>query len=161
MTPPLNGKSDRAGIKIPPPVIPLGGLLVGWFLNKLVPLPVNILAPYLEWIGWIIIGVSLLVLGFWPVSIFRKHGESENPFKPTHQVLKTGPYRFTRNPMYLMMVLICIGAVFLQNNLWQFVIAPLVALFLYWFAIRHEERYLEAKFGEAYVRYKQQVRRWI
>ena len=161
MTSASGPKPDRAGIRIPPPVIPLVFILLGWLLNKMMPLPMNSMNPYIEWIGWAVIVPSIVLLGVWPVSIFRKHGESENPFKPTHKVLTSGPYRFTRNPMYLMMVLICIGAGFLQNNLWQLILAPLVAGLLFWFAIRHEERYLEAKFGEAYLEYKQQVRRWI
>ena len=103
----------------------------------------------------------LLILGLWPVVLFRRSGQSEMPWTPTSSIVVRGPYRFTRNPMYLQMVLVCIGCAVLLVNLWILVFTPLVLLALYIYAIRPEEEYLERKFGDAYRHYRRRVRRWI
>ena len=90
----------------------------------------------------------------------RRSGQSENPFKPTFSIVEDGPFRLTRNPMYLQMVITCVGfAVFLSNG-WILALTPLCALALRQLAILPEERYLEEKFGDAYIAYKRRVRRW-
>jgi len=76
-------------------------------------------------------------------------------------IVGAGPYRFTRNPMYLGMVLLCIAAAILLASEWILALTPVCALALWWFAVRPEEAYLEEKFGEGYRAYKRRVRRWI
>ena len=88
-------------------------------------------------------------------------GQSENPWKPTPEIVERGPFRFTRNPMYLQMVLVCIGVSVILMNFWILALTPICALLLYWVAIAPEEAYLERKFGEAYLSYKKRVRRWL
>ncbi|HEX7719149.1 MAG TPA: isoprenylcysteine carboxylmethyltransferase family protein, partial [Woeseiaceae bacterium] len=72
-----------------------------------------------------------------------------------------GPYRFTRNPMYLLMVLVCVAVAIILSNAWIVVLTPLCAWALYRFAILPEEAYLERKFGDGYRDYKRRVRRWL
>jgi protein-S-isoprenylcysteine O-methyltransferase Ste14 len=71
------------------------------------------------------------------------------------------PFRFTRNPMYLQLVLACIGFAIVLTNIWILLLTPLSAWVLYRYAILPEERYLERKFGEKYLSYKRRVRRWL
>ena len=75
--------------------------------------------------------------------------------------MERGPYRFTRNPMYLQMVLVCVGVAIILANLWILLLTPFCAWALRHFAIRPEEEYLERKFGASYLEYKGRVRRWL
>jgi protein-S-isoprenylcysteine O-methyltransferase Ste14 len=103
----------------------------------------------------------VLGLGLWSVLLIRNSGQSENPWKPTTQVIQRGPFRITRNPMYLQMVLVCLGFAVALVNLWILILTPVCAWLLQRLAILPEEKYLEDKFGEAYLAYKRSVRRWI
>jgi protein-S-isoprenylcysteine O-methyltransferase Ste14 len=91
----------------------------------------------------------------------RRSGQSENPWKPTTSIIERGPFRITRNPMYLQMVLVCIGVAIALMNIWLFMLTPLCAWLLQRTAIIPEERYLEVKFGDAYLDYKSRVPRWL
>ena len=97
----------------------------------------------------------------WAIAHFRPRGQDEKPWTPTTAIVGAGPYRFTRNPMYLAMVLLCVGVGIFVASEWILALTPLCALALWWFAIRPEEAYLEEKFGEGYLAYKRRVRRWL
>lgn len=93
--------------------------------------------------------------------IFRRGGQSEIPWKPTPHIVDHGPFRITRNPMYLQMVVVCLGFSILLANGWIAILTPVCAWALQRFAIVPEEAYLEGKFGETYLAYERRVRRWI
>ena len=95
-----------------------------------------------------------------PVALFRRSGQSENPWKPTPQTVDRGPFRITRNPMYLQ-ILVCIGVAVSLMNGWILALTPLCRWVLVRFAILPEEAYLERKFGQTYLAYKRRVRRWL
>lgn len=159
----METQHDAARVRFFPPGIPLLAILAGIGLQRLLPIDPGFALPapgrYL--IGGAIIIAAILVLGLWPVRLFRKGGQSANPWKPTPQIETRGPYKFTRNPMYLQMVLVCIGAAIAMSNWWILLLTPLAAWALYSLVIKQEEAYLEAKFGEDYLAYKHKVRRWI
>ncbi len=157
------GEKDGAAVRFPPPLLPLATILLGVGFERLWPLGagLELPAPARYWIGAFVAATSVLVLGLWPVVMFRRSGQSELPWRPTPIVLEEGPYRFTRNPMYLMMVLVCVGVAIMLSNFWILLLSPLCAWALYNFAIAPEEAYLERKFGEPYRRYKGRVRRWL
>lgn len=146
-----------------PPAVPLATVLIGVGLEFLWPLDPGfaLAAPARYWLGGAILAGSLLVLGAWPVLMFRRTGQSPKPWKPTPEIVVRGPYRFTRNPMYLQMVLGCLGFAVLLWNLWILILTPLCAWILQRWAILPEEAYLEDKFGESYLAYKRRVRRWL
>lgn len=154
---------DAAAVRVFPPAIPLLTVLAGVGLDHLWPigLPVAFGPPESYWVGGLIIVGAVLGLGLWSVVLMRRSGQSENPWKPTTQVLQDGPYRITRNPMYLQMVLACLGFAVALVNVWILVLTPVCAWLLQRLAILPEEVYLEGKFGDAYVDYKRRVRRWI
>jgi protein-S-isoprenylcysteine O-methyltransferase Ste14 len=79
----------------------------------------------------------------------------------TPEIISSGVYRATRNPMYLGMILLQIGIGIGLANGWILVLIPLVLVIINATAIRHEEAYLEGKFGDTYTAYKASVRRWI
>lgn len=154
---------DRADVRVFPPAIPLVAILLGAGLNRLWPLDLGFAVPSPEryWLGGLIVIGAVLVLGLWSVVLFRRGGQDENPWKPTPHLEERGPFRITRNPMYLQMVVVCVGVSVVLMNGWILALTPLVAWGLQRFVIIPEEVYLERKFGEAYRAYKRRVRRWL
>lgn len=154
---------DAAAVRIFPPGVPLATILIGIALNWIWPLDLSPVAPRPEryWLGGTVVAGSVLGLGLWSVLLFRRGGQSENPWKPTPRIEQRGPFRVTRNPMYLQMVLVCLGFSILLANGWILVLTPVAAWLLQRFAILPEEAYLEGKFGESYRAYKKRVRRWL
>lgn len=159
-TPPAQ---DAAKVRVFPPLLPLITVLAGWGLEQLRPLGPGPLpgppASYL--LGGVVIIGAVAGLGIWAIRTMRRTGQSENPYRPTTEIVERGPYRFTRNPMYLQMLLACIGIALMVQNIWMILLTPLCALALMTLVIRPEEAYLEAKFGAAYLAYKKRVRRWL
>jgi protein-S-isoprenylcysteine O-methyltransferase Ste14 len=159
----MKEQNDAAEVRFFPPGIPLLAVLVGVTLNRVWPIDLGPVLPTPDryWLGGVIVIGAFLGLGLWSVTIFRRGGQSENPWKPTPHIEQRGPFRFTRNPMYLQMVLVCIGLAVILMNWWVLALTPVVGWLLQRLAILPEEAYLERKFGEAYLAYKRRVRRWL
>jgi len=151
--------NDHAGVKIPPPLLVLIHILAAFLLNWLLPLHL-ISMKYFQWVGY-----SLCILGlgaaFSAISQFRKMNTTVNPHGSVSVIVVSGPYRFSRNPIYLGFVLVLIGLPLALNNYWGVVLSPLLVVFMTRLVIQHEETYLEGKFGDEYKRYKSRVRRWL
>ena len=156
-------QKDAAAVRVFPPAIPLLTILLGVGLHRVWPIHLGfqIPSPARYWIGGLIVLAAIQLLGYWSVRIMRRSGQSENPWKPTFEILDRGPFRMTRNPMYLQMLLVCVGVAMILWNAWILVLTPLCAWVLYRFAILPEEAYLERKFGDIYLAYKHRVRRWL
>ena len=105
-----------------------------------------------------IIAPLLAIPAMWRM---KAAGTNVHPSEPTTTIVRGGPYRFTRNPMYLALTLLQIGVAFVLNDAITFLFAAALALMLHFGVILREERYLEAKFGEEYLALKRSVRRWI
>lgn len=155
-------QQDTAGIRFPPPLYYLLGLLAGFGLHWLFPIrlskPGHHLIIYTLGISWILLGV---LLTGWALFTFRQAETSPNPHRPSAALAVQGPYTVTRNPIYLGMAMLCIGISLLANMLWLLLSVPLVVLVIDRLVICKEEHYLEAKFGDSYREYKRRVRRWI
>lgn len=157
------GQRDAAAVRVFPPLVPLATVLAGVGLEyawPMLPGP-GVPEPARYVAGGLIVFGAVLLLGAWSVLLLRRDGQSENPFKPTVRIMDRGPFRMTRNPMYLQMLLVCVGLAIVLDNTWILVLTPLCGWLLYRLAILPEEAYLEAKFGEAYLAYKRRVRRWL
>ena len=152
---------DHAAVRVFPPAVPVVTILAGVGLHRVWPLPLPVPAPLRYWVGGAVVVGALLGLGLWSVVLFRRSGQNENPWKPTPRIVERGPYRFTRNPMYLQMVIACIGFAVVLANAWILILTPACALALQRFAILPEEAYPERRFGAAYLDYKRRVRRWL
>lgn len=159
----MHEQKDAAAVRIFPPGVPLLTILLGAGLNWLWPIELGFAFPTPEryWLGGAIVASAILGLGLWSVVLFRRGGQNENPWKPTPRIEERGPFRLTRNPMYLQMVLVCIGFAVILANWWVLVLTPVGGWLLQRFAIVPEEAYLEKKFGESYLAYKRRVRRWL
>jgi protein-S-isoprenylcysteine O-methyltransferase Ste14 len=158
-----DNKRDAAAVRVFPPALPLLTVLAGVGLNYVWPIDLGLKLPAPEryWVGGLIVAGAVLGLGWRSVANLRRTGQSENPWKPTTEIVQNGPFRFTRNPMYLQMVVACIGIAVALMNIWILILTPICAWLLQMLAILPEERYLEQKFGETYLAYKRRVRRWL
>jgi len=105
--------------------------------------------------GWpiVIVGVALVI---WAVRTISDMDIS----KPT-RIVSSGPYAFSRNPMYLAWTLINFGIVLILNTVWLVILLPAALLFTHFLTIPREERHLEEHFGEDYSGYKARTHRWL
>ena len=152
---------DRPGVPVLPPVIYIVALAVGWFIGRESPfrLPAGTEHTF-GVVGWILIAASVL-LGGSAVALFRRAGTSPNPMRPSTAVVSHGPFRFTRNPMYVAFIGICVGISWITNNLWIAILMGPAAVLTRRLIIDREESYLARKFGEEYRAYTSRVRRWL
>ncbi|MGA9854886.1 MAG: isoprenylcysteine carboxylmethyltransferase family protein [Gammaproteobacteria bacterium] len=157
-----NAQPGSAGIRFPPPLYYLIGLMVGYGIHWLFPIklsrPEHNLIIYTFGIIWILLGMSLTG---WSLLTFRQAGTSPNPIRPSSTLALQGPYSLSRNPMYLGVGMVCVGISLLSNMLWPLLSVPVVLVIVDRVVIRKEERYLETKFGDEYRQYKKRVRRWV
>ena len=153
---------DAAAVRIVPPLVPLAVVLMGVGLSKLWPIQLGIEtvampARYLG--GALIVGAIAVIL--WIILLFTKTGQNPDPHTPTPEIVVSGPFRISRNPIYLQMVVICLGFAIARLDPWTLLLTPLAVWLLTRWVIVPEEAYLTAKFGERYLTYKRRVRRWI
>jgi protein-S-isoprenylcysteine O-methyltransferase Ste14 len=156
----INSK-DRAAVKIPPPLIFFACLGAGVFLDYLFPFPVARCTRAVRMAA----GSSLIVVSsLIALSAFRAMISNKTPFNPaksTVRIVRKGAYRFSRNPMYLALLLLLGGIAVLLCSIWLVLALIILFVLLVWLAIGPEEKYLSDKFGDDYLNYKTSVRRWI
>jgi protein-S-isoprenylcysteine O-methyltransferase Ste14 len=111
-------------------------------------------------LGWPLLGGGVL-LSRWFLRTMRKADAPVRTDRPVPRLTTEGPFRYTRNPGYLSMAMIYAGIAVLRNALWAILFLPLVLYMTQREVIGREERYLERTFGEEYLTYKAQVRRWV
>lgn len=146
---------------MPPPLLFAVPFLAGVLLHRAVPLAVTLPGGEVVAAGGIllVIGAGIALSA---VFTFSRHGTTILPARrTTTTVVTTGPYRFTRNPMYVSMGVIYLALALLLNLLWPVCLLPLAITAVDRYAIRREERYLAQKFGAAYQSYRERVRRWL
>jgi protein-S-isoprenylcysteine O-methyltransferase Ste14 len=159
----LRESPRHPGVRIPPPLFYLLSLLSGFILQRFVPIPIVRGAEgarTLRIIGWVVIVLSLLLFA-WAVSTFKRLRTAVIPVHPATLLVEEGPYKFTRNPMYLGMTILYVGITLAGNTVWPLLFLPEAIALVYFFAIRLEEHYLRYEFGDAYAAYCARVRRWI
>lgn len=143
----------------PPPVLFLACVAAGVVLHRLYPLPItsNEVSRLLAWAFLVV----PLALATWAIASFKRSKTHVRPDRPATVMVTSGPYAWTRNPMYVSLCLLQAGIGFWLND-WCTVllVLPLFAL-LHFGVILREERYLEGRFGAAYTDYQQRVRRWL
>jgi protein-S-isoprenylcysteine O-methyltransferase Ste14 len=153
---------DTAGVIAPPPLIALACVLIGLVLDWLMPL--GIIASYLSLTVRLLLGGALfaagVVLAVLAERRFRAVGTNVPPWRPTLALATAGIYRRVRNPMYVGAVLGIGGIAIMLASDWMLILLAPMALILHGGVVLREERYLEAKFGEAYRHYKSEVPRY-
>lgn len=111
-------------------------------------------------LGWFLFAVGMAFAGA-AIATFRLHGTAIIPHLPATRVVESGPYRVSRNPMYVGLTAVYLGLVAWTGAVWPLAILPLVLWVLTAAVIRREERYLSRKFGARYDAYRGRVRRWL
>ena len=153
------GAQETAGVIAPPPVILLGGLALGVIGGRLYPLswvPVALRTP----VGALLVGAAAVLL----VLALREFKATDTPVvtrQPTRAIISKGPYRLSRNPIYLSFATLQLGIAVWTGSAWFLVGLVLTMMVITTGVIMREERYLERKFGEQYLEYKRKVRRWL
>lgn len=152
---PVQSAQGGARVRIRPPLPFAAAILVGAFLPGLRPSVWSSAPP-----GGvlIVIGAALVV---WALGWFRRTAQDPAPWLPSPELIVRGPYRLSRNPMYVGLTLITLGFGGLLARGWISLLAPVALLVVHRCAVLPEEAYLEAKFGASYLAYKAKVRRYL
>ena len=152
-------KKDHPGVIALPPLIYLAFLLTGLALDYLWPFAV--LPDRVQFTaGFAVMALGGLIVAF-TFPQFRKARTNFSPFKPTTALIIGGLFRFSRNPAYLSLSLLYTGIGITADNLWMLGLLVPIHMVMHYGVISREERYLESKFGEEYLRYMASVRRWL
>lgn len=150
---------DNPGVLVFPPLLWGGPLVFGLVLHWLSPWHLPI--PWLARVGGGVLAVASGALAKWGEITLHRAGTNVHPGQPTLAIVTAGPYRFTRNPLYLSVAGLYLGVTLAVATVWPLLWLPLLLLVTEYGIIRREERHLAAKFGEPYIHYLQRVRRWF
>ena len=167
MTEPGNDMPDASasrgpGVVVPPPLVFIAAFGLAWWLDSRLEFEIDGAGAggvqMALGVAAIVVGLGLAYSG---IATFARARTPILPVKPARLLVLTGPYRFTRNPMYLGLTTVYFGAALVLNMAWALVLLPVVLGVLTVFVIEREERYLLSAFGGGYEHYRQRVRRWI
>lgn len=156
----LSEDRSRLRTRIFPPLPFFLAIAGGWWLDRHVlrlPLPGGEAGQVP---GWALVAAGL-VLFAWSLLTMRRHRTTVNPFRASSALCTDGPFRFSRNPIYLGDWLVLLGSALVMSSAWPVLFAPLVWCVIRYGVIRHEEAHLDAGFGDAYRAYRSRVRRWL
>jgi protein-S-isoprenylcysteine O-methyltransferase Ste14 len=140
----------------------VGGLLAGWLLDRRV-LPLHLGqsgGSVVEVAAVVMVAIGLAIMG-WGFFTFRRARTAIIPFHAASSLVTTGPYRFTRNPMYTGLTIAYVGGALLIGSAWPLILLPAVLIVLFITVIAREERYLSDAFAGEYAAYCARVRRWL
>lgn len=155
----MASERDVAGVPVPPPLIYIAGLAVGGVAELIrstsgPPWPISLTIGVVGGLVWLALDGSAMAR-------FRRAGTPVIPFQPSTALVVDGPYRISRNPIYLGMAALYVGLAFLLGIMWALLLLPFVLIAVDRLVIAREEPYLERRFGQDYVEYKKRVRRWV
>lgn len=156
----MDHNTHRPRTLILPPAPYVAAIAIGWWIDRNIqPLPWN-WGDITQLLGWMSVTTGLALLAWAAITLWR-HKTTVNPYKAASSLCTTGPFHYSRNPIYLGDWLIFIGSSMLLSTWWPLLFSPLIWAVLRYGVIRHEEAHLEAKFGDSYHNYKIRVRRWL
>jgi len=156
----MDDTAATAQVIIRPPIAWALAVFAGFALDWLEPLP---FLPDDMPAGWpgAIVFVLGLALAVWAMDTMTKAGSNVPTDRPTTAIVESGPYRFTRNPIYVGMFGALIGLAIAFDTLWMLATLVPFALVIRYGVVAREEAYLERKFGDVYRGYRRRVRRWL
>ncbi len=154
-----NANPDAPQVKVVPPLVYLAGIIIGLLLS--VWLPTHLLPRSAAWgIGGVLVLCGAALAGS-AIVRFKGAGTTVRPDRASSALVITGPYKFTRNPMYLGLALVYLGITIAGQSVWALILLPVVLIIIQHKAIGPEETFLERRFGADYLTYKANVRRWL
>ena len=152
---------DHPGVIAFPPLIWLTCAVISGLVQHFIIFPSHMMRDEVSLPIGIVLAVAAFSLGIWAGGVLKMAGTNVNPSQPALTIVRNGPYRFTRNPMYLALCLLQVSLAFFLNDWISLLFVIPLALVLHFGVILREERYLEAKFGDPYLALRREVRRWI
>jgi protein-S-isoprenylcysteine O-methyltransferase Ste14 len=154
----MSAPTDQGpGVRLPPPVIAALVMGAAWLLDRVWTLQVG---PPAVALGGMVIFLAIGLAG-WAVLALVKAGNDPRPDRPDAALVATGPYRRSRNPIYLALLLGATGLALIWGTLWSWLGVAVLHGVLDRLVIAKEEAYLSTRFGAAYEAYKGRVRRWM
>lgn len=150
---------DRPGVAFHPPFLVVALLVAGWTLRQVQPIPL-LPSQLTRPIGGLLAGASFVLVS-WSVVTLLRAGTNIPTHLPAKALVRTGPYRFSRNPIYLALAIGFAALAAWLNTAWYLVMVVLFVGLIEAGVIVREERYLSRKFGAVYERYRAEVRRWL
>jgi protein-S-isoprenylcysteine O-methyltransferase Ste14 len=155
-----HAKHGGADVHVPPPLVFLAAILVGVALQHVVPIALD-LSRAARWAAGGVLLVAGLAFAGSAARLFRRTGQDPAPWKPSPSLVASGPYRFSRNPMYVGMTALTVGIGLALGNPWVAGLAAIALTVVHYTAVVREERYLAEKFGDDYARLRTKVRRYL
>jgi protein-S-isoprenylcysteine O-methyltransferase Ste14 len=156
----MNDTPETAQVLIRPPLAWAAAAFAGLVLDWLAPLPFLPAGAPVGWLGALVF-VLALALAAWAAITMTRAGSNVPTNRPTTAIVESGPYRFTRNPIYMGMFGGLIGLAIAFNTLWLLAMLVPFVLVIRYGVVAREEAYLERKFGDVYRGYRLRVRRWL
>jgi protein-S-isoprenylcysteine O-methyltransferase Ste14 len=155
-----DAERDRGpGVPVPPPVIFLAAFLIGLAIDR--ALPLRIVPAAAGAVLGAVLAAASLALAAWAFATFRRAGTTLHVWHPASTLVTAGPYRFTRNPIYLSLTLLYLGLGLWLDRVWTLALLPVAVVALTYGVVRREEAHLARRFGGAYRAYRARVRRWL
>ena len=150
---------DTVAYRVWPPFAIGAPLIVGLLLTSSRGDPIA-LGDWRTPLGWLLVGVFIVVNG-WALLVFALHETGLLPGQPTEALIEQGPYRVSRNPLYVGLLALYLGLALLAPSVWALALFPVAVSLILWGAIVPEERYLHERLGTPYDDYARRVRRWL
>jgi protein-S-isoprenylcysteine O-methyltransferase Ste14 len=155
----MNQRPDSPGVHFPPPLLYAVAVFAGWLLERVWPLEIGG-GTGRTTLGWVFVaGWALLAAS--AIGLFRRKRTSMITFRPAGALVTSGPYAFTRNPMYVSLALLTIAFALFLNSWWIVILLIPALLAVQQIVIVPEEHYLRRRFGAEYEAYVRRVRRWL
>jgi protein-S-isoprenylcysteine O-methyltransferase Ste14 len=156
----MSDTADTANVMVRPPIAWALAMLTALALQWLMPLTFVPAAAPAGWVGGAVFAIAL-ALAAWAIATLTRAGSNVPTSMPSTTIVDAGPYRVTRNPIYLGMIVGLIGLAIAFDCLWLLVALVPFSLVIRYGVVAREEAYLERKFGDVYRRYRSRVRRWL
>jgi protein-S-isoprenylcysteine O-methyltransferase Ste14 len=155
----MTARTDNPGVWLPPPLWYALAVVIGVLLDRRWPLPIaaglpTTIAGVLSLAGW-------MALTFASIGQFRRSKTSIVPIRAAEAFVLSGPYHYSRNPMYVSLALLTTACGLLLKTWWPIVLLVPTLAIVQQFVILPEERYLRRRFGTEYEAYTHRVRRWL
>jgi protein-S-isoprenylcysteine O-methyltransferase Ste14 len=154
----MQPSTDSPGVRFPPPLLYAGAVIAGWLLDRRWPLPID--GAWRTVLGWVFVAAWALLAAS-AIGLFRRKQTSMIPFRPAGTLVVSGPYAFSRNPMYVSLALLTIAFALFLNTWWTVLLLVPTLLIVQQLVIVPEERYLQRRFNAEYEAYTRRVRRWV
>jgi protein-S-isoprenylcysteine O-methyltransferase Ste14 len=151
--------TSGASVKFPPPLVFMLFMLMAYAVNHLLAIQISNTFNLL-YIGsfFVVLGLAVILIAYF---LFKRAQTNIEPWKPTTKIISSSIFAYSRNPIYIALCIITVGIGLMLNNLWVSLSFIPSIVIIFFIAIKKEELYLENKFGQDYISYKEKVRRWF